>query len=296
MGRSLIVKELFDKFVKLGWSTDSQSISIFTLLMKARQKTLPNTILLDMGAGKSRYNFFFEHCHYISVDFAQGDSNWDYSKLDFFGNICDLNFIKDGSVDNCLNTTTLEHLNEPSNFFSEVYRIHKPNGKLFLYVPFIYSEHQIPHDYFRYTSYGLKYLCKKAGLRVISIKPSNSPVHTASRWANIVVDGTRGKGFLSNIMLKIIKFLFKSGLIPLFNFLERYSTEEGFPICWLLVAEKTSSLRNLPTTYEKKIDAKNSMIYCPECKNSIKQTENSCICVKCKKKFPSKDGQINFIQ
>ncbi len=289
-------KRFFNNFKKLGWSDDEQSVSIFNFLMNARKRILQNTILLDLGAGQSRYKFFFEHCHYISVDFAQGDSKWDYSKLDFIGEICSLNFIKNESVDNCLNTTTLEHINEPSDFFSEVHRILKPSGKLFLYVPFIYFEHQIPHDYFRYTSYGLKYLCEKVGLRIISIKPSNSPLYTGSRWINILVDGTRGKGLFSKIMLRFIKLFFKSGIIPLFDFLERYSTQGGFPMCWLLIAEKIGSLRSTNSTYDNKIDALNSIICCPECKNNIQYSETSYICLKCKKKYTTKDGPINFLQ
>ncbi len=289
-------KKLFYNFKKLGWTDDDQSLSIFNLLMNARKKTLPNTILLDMGAGQSRYKFFFEHCYYISVDFAQGESRWDYSNLDFIGDICNLNFIKNESVNNCLNTTTLEHINEPSNFFSEVHRILKPSGKLFLYVPFVYTEHQIPHDYFRYTSYGLKYLCEKVGLRVISIKPSNSPLYTVSRWMNIIVHGTRGKGLFSKIILKLLKLFFKSRIIPFFDYLEKYSTQSGFPMCWLLIAEKTGSLQSTNYTYDDKIDALNSIICCPECKNNFQNSENTYICIKCKKEYTSRNGTINFLQ
>ena len=121
--------ECYKRFGQLGWGDDSQSLSVFNFLMHAREQVPPGSVLLDLGAGECRYQFFFEHCHYLSVDFAKGDSQWDYSKLNLVGNITDLAFISDASVDFCLNTTTLEHLSEPSIFFAGVHRILRPGGK-----------------------------------------------------------------------------------------------------------------------------------------------------------------------
>ena len=42
----------------------------------------------------------------------------------------------------------------------------KPKGKLFLTTNFLYQIHMAPHDYYRFTSYGLEHLGKSVGLRV----------------------------------------------------------------------------------------------------------------------------------
>jgi SAM-dependent methyltransferase len=66
---------------------------------------------------------------------------------------------------------TLEHVREPSIVMCELARILKSGGRLMIVAPHEWEEHQQPHDYYRYTRYGLEYLMKKAGLGNISIDP-----------------------------------------------------------------------------------------------------------------------------
>ena len=42
-------------------------------------------------------------------------------------------------------------------------------GGALILVPFVIKEHQIPHDFFRYTSFALKKLANDAGFSVLSI-------------------------------------------------------------------------------------------------------------------------------
>lgn len=44
-------------------------------------------------------------------------------------------------------------------------------GYIILYVPFQWWMNEIPHDYFRYTRYGLKYMLEKSGFKDITIEP-----------------------------------------------------------------------------------------------------------------------------
>lgn len=229
----------FRLFKTLGWGNDEQSVSIFNLLFSLSRQAKKGDIVLDLGAGECRYSFFFKNCIYLAMDFVQGDSKWDYSKLDFIADICKPYFIKSESVDYCLNTTTLEHLKEPSHFFIEVNRILKPGGMLYLYVPFVYHEHQAPYDYFRYTSYGLKYLVEKSGLNLISIKPSNRPLYTGIRWANITLKYAETKNLFYKFLLNGLKVIIKYLLIPVFDLLSDHTESVMmFPQCWILKAQK----------------------------------------------------------
>ncbi len=45
-------------------------------------------------------------------------------------------------------------------------RVLKPGGLLILLAPFQFRLHEQPHDYFRYSSHGLRHLCEEAGLDV----------------------------------------------------------------------------------------------------------------------------------
>ncbi len=60
---------------------------------------------------------------------------------------------------------TLEHLPEPGLALAEIARTLEPGGRLLIAAPHEWEVHQAPHDYFRYTRYGLQYLLERAGVR-----------------------------------------------------------------------------------------------------------------------------------
>ena len=45
--------------------------------------------------------------------------------------------------------------------------------------PLMWGEHEPPHDYYRYTRYGLRYLAEKVGFEVIAIEPDTGYWSTA---------------------------------------------------------------------------------------------------------------------
>jgi len=69
--------------------------------------------------------------------------------------------IEDESFGVILCTEVLEHLHTPEQAISEMYRVLQPGGKLILTTRFMYPLHDVPHDYFRYTQYGLQHLFRK---------------------------------------------------------------------------------------------------------------------------------------
>ena len=122
-----------------------------------------------MGAGQAPYKKFFKESNYIAVDFGKGETNWDYSGIDIVADIHKLP-IRNEIADVALLTEVLEHSHSPQITLSEIARILKPGGRLYLTVPQGLGEHQVPFDFFRYTQYGLRVLCERAGLNVISVR------------------------------------------------------------------------------------------------------------------------------
>lgn len=122
----------------------------------------PGTRILDAGAGTCAYRDWFGHCFYVAVDLAVGDPTWDYGRLDCLAALERLPFA-DAAFDAVLSTQTLEHVEWPRECVAEMARVLRPGGRLFLTVPMSQCEHQAPHDYFRYTSYGLRSILKHAG-------------------------------------------------------------------------------------------------------------------------------------
>lgn len=126
--------------------------------------------VLDAGAGESRHRGAFPGQRYLALDLAVGDARWDYGALDVLGDLSRLP-LRDGCFDAALNIVTLEHVREPQRVLSEIARVLRPQGRLLIVVPHEWEEHQTPHDFFRYTRYGLAHLLETAGFRVVRLEP-----------------------------------------------------------------------------------------------------------------------------
>lgn len=117
--------------------------------------------VVDLGCGTAPYkhDILKVATKYIGVDWE--NSFHDQQHVDVFADLCSrLPFIEN-YADTVISLQVMEHLPEPVFFLSECYRILKPEGKLLITVPFMWHVHEAPHDYFRYTRYGLEYLLKK---------------------------------------------------------------------------------------------------------------------------------------
>ena len=69
--------------------------------------------------------------------------------------------LADASFDVVLCTEVLEHLREPQRAIDEMYRVLKPGGTLLLTTRFLFPIHDAPHDYYRFTKYGLQHLLRR---------------------------------------------------------------------------------------------------------------------------------------
>lgn len=65
----------------------------------------------------------------------------------------------------------LDDVPEPLQLLAEMRRVLRPGGALLLSVNQNWRVHNAPHDYFRFTPYGLQYLLTKVGMNVIRISP-----------------------------------------------------------------------------------------------------------------------------
>lgn len=145
-------------------------IETLRMLAEAQAAIPPGARVLDAGSGEGRYQHYFTHTNYIGVDLAVGDDTWDYSALDTVGNLRRLPF-QDNSFDAAVCVQTMEHVNQPFEVSAEIGRVLKPGGYYYLSAPMNWHQHQKPHDYFRYTSFGMQTLLENSGLRVVEMRP-----------------------------------------------------------------------------------------------------------------------------
>ncbi|MGC8834713.1 MAG: class I SAM-dependent methyltransferase [Armatimonadota bacterium] len=199
-----------------------------------------NALLLDAGAGEGRYRGFFPHARYVGADFAKGDAGWDYSRLDVVCDLLRLPF-KSNCFDAALCTQVLEHVPEPSDVLKEIARCLKPGAVLILTAPLTGEEHQRPYDFYRYTSFGLKYLLEKAEFRVERLEKLGGHLHFLAvvlprlnnflwpRWARV---------FLFPIY--ILSKLMLGAVAPLLMYhLDRYDREKDLALNFGVVARKS---------------------------------------------------------
>lgn len=172
--------------------------------------------VLDAGAGEGKYSGFFRDHRYCGVDFAMGDADWDYSGLGAVADLLALPF-RDESFDACLNIVTLEHVRDPAGALREINRTLRRGGRLLLIVPQDWEVHQSPHDYFRFTRYGVRYLLGNAGFTEIEIHPAGGYFRLLARR---LLNGLQF--FPPVLFLPAALFLVPPALVlPLFDFLDR---------------------------------------------------------------------------
>jgi SAM-dependent methyltransferase len=130
----------------------------------------PDALVLDAGAGEGQYKRCFARQRYVGVDLGIGDPAWNYSALDLRGDLSSLPF-RPHTFDAAINIATLEHVLDPGRVLCEIGRVLKPGGRLLLVAPLEWEEHQEPHDYYRFTRYGLRHLLNAAGFVELEIRP-----------------------------------------------------------------------------------------------------------------------------
>lgn len=126
--------------------------------------------LLDAGCGEKPYSLIYEELTEKSVGCDVEYCIHNQTAVDVFATLDELPF-ENNTFDTILCTNVLEHVAENEKAFSELSRVLKYNGYMLVSVPFLYPAHEVPHDFYRYSFYGLMYQMKKNGLDIIKVIP-----------------------------------------------------------------------------------------------------------------------------
>ena len=51
---------------------------------------------------------------------------------------------------------------------SEIRRVLKPVGKLLISSPFVWDEHEVPFDFARYMSFGIRYILRRRQAQIVA--------------------------------------------------------------------------------------------------------------------------------
>lgn len=146
-----------------------------TLSAKLTRRTLDRFILahassgrtLDLGSQQGPYAAHFPRR--VAVDISAGPG------VHVVGDAIALGFADD-SFDVVLCTEMLEHISEPQRAIDEMRRVLRPGGVLLLTTRFLFPIHDAPHDYFRYTKYGLRHLLRR--FEIVELREETTAVGT----------------------------------------------------------------------------------------------------------------------
>jgi SAM-dependent methyltransferase len=157
--------------------------------------------VLDYGCGGSPYRSLFTGAVYHRADLAGG------ADLDF-------PFTSDsrlppevGNYDLVLSSQVLEHVLDPALYLSECFRVLKPGGKLLVTTHGTFWDHACPHDYWRWTAFGLRKAVENAGFGVLEAKKITTGIRAALYLLEQNLDprilGTGLYGIVSTYFLRL---------------------------------------------------------------------------------------------
>jgi len=209
--------------------------------LSAYAKTLKDKIILDVGAGHQQYRTLFDQFNkYEACDLEAGFHA--EKKPDFFASVYEIPRNNE-TYDVVLMLQVLEHLEYPLKGLTEVHRILKKGGSLYLSTPQAAGDHFEPYHFYNFTQYGLKSLLAQAGFKVIEHQRLAGMFHYVGNRIH-KLGGSLYYQYRSekNYVAAALAFVFKAlcyvlaRILSLFNFLDK---RKHYCIGHIVVAQKT---------------------------------------------------------
>ncbi|WP_408952676.1 class I SAM-dependent methyltransferase [Lysobacter sp. Hz 25] len=145
--------------------------------------------VLDIGAGdRWIQEHLAEQAHYVAVDHPGTGRSLYGARPDVFADGARLPFA-DGSFDAVVCLEVLEHARDPQGVLAELGRVLRPGGVAWLSMPFLYPIHDAPHDYQRFTEYGLRRGVEAAGLDLQSVERAQHALRSVGLLGCLAISG-----------------------------------------------------------------------------------------------------------
>lgn len=153
-------------FWRFNWIANAQVIA-------AAERARPHVhgVLLYIGCGSMRARAWYRDriTGYLGIDLARSPYLGG-ARLTAIARGEALPF-RGGSVDTVLGISMLTYLAEPHRLLEEAHRVLREGGVLVMEFTQMAPLHDEPNDYFRFTRYGARWLCERAGFEVVECIP-----------------------------------------------------------------------------------------------------------------------------
>lgn len=118
--------------------------------------------VLDAGSGDFR-----RYEHLFSADSVTHLDVFSAPGVDVVASLDSMPF-SDHEFDSVLSTQVFEHIEYPEKAAAEIYRVLRPGGHVLVTVPQWNELHEEPHDFWRYTCFGIKSLFERHGFSTVA--------------------------------------------------------------------------------------------------------------------------------
>jgi SAM-dependent methyltransferase len=165
-----------------------------------KYKTSEDQIVVNIGSGNTLLTDGI-----INLDLVE------YKNVNIVSDINRLPF-HDNSIDILVNIAVLEHVPNPEGVVKDIFRVMKPGGIVYSYIPFLQPFHASPYDYKRFTYEGIKNLYSQ--FEVISTKPTGGPtsalVWILQEWVTLILSfGIKPLHFFIYTIVMLLTFPLK---------------------------------------------------------------------------------------
>jgi SAM-dependent methyltransferase len=134
-------------------------------------------IMLDFGCGSKPYKSSFTVDRYIGLDFENPGHSHANETIDVFYDGKKIPFDND-YFDSVFTSEVFEHVFNLPQILPEIRRVMKKGALILVTCPFAISEHEIPIDFARYSSFGLRHLMQENGFEVIEQEKLGNSLET----------------------------------------------------------------------------------------------------------------------
>jgi len=163
-----------------------------------------NGCLLDFGCGSKPYKDLFNVEKYIGIDVIGKGHSHEKEPIDIYFDGKILPF-KDEVFDAIFSSEVFEHIFNLNEVLCELIRVLKKDGTILITVPFVWDEHEIPYDFGRYSSYGIKFLLEKHGFKIVKLLKSTKYLETVFQlWILYIYYKLYTRNKYLNIIINIL--------------------------------------------------------------------------------------------
>jgi SAM-dependent methyltransferase len=175
--------------------------------------------MLDVGSGDMPYRDLvltppslvrrYIGMDVVNASFKAPDVVWDGVNIP----------LGEATMDCAMATEVLEHCPDPQRVLTEIRRVLKPGGVVFITTPFLWPLHLMPYDEYRYTPCAMERMFRQAGFVGVAVRAMGgwdaALAQMLGLWCRRRPMPSLKKRLISRLIVPVVKALVKRDVVPM---------------------------------------------------------------------------------